>query len=310
MNPNTRRTCLFSLLSLCITATVHGADDPALMQKKALVDARQHHADAMLSDIRTLDRHIEERIDALLSALKSVADSKDSRTKVARLKEDTTLGLSQNLGLYQRKRSEIQEQILRPTANLTDAQKKRIRQALDSRIEKRINQIIEIQKSLPTHQDYERYKVTPGYYGWDSTIVKNEDWEQNRRVTQHTDESRKKITAELKKGIARLEQQDRLLRQKIVEQPALKETLTAEIQRNDAMLKSRHEQLETVVSAQATATRAIGKGEASTLDATLKSAGVELNKEISKLFVQYNALIAFLPQLNAAQAQLAAAKAK
>ena len=46
------------------------------------------------------------------------------------------------------------------------------------------------------------------------------------------------------------------------------------------------------------------------MDATLKSAGVELNKEISKLFVQYNALIAFLPQLNAAQAQLAAAKAK
>ena len=46
MNLTKRRAYLYSFLTLCISTSVHSADDPALMQKRALVDARQHHAAA------------------------------------------------------------------------------------------------------------------------------------------------------------------------------------------------------------------------------------------------------------------------
>jgi hypothetical protein len=283
---------------------VSAADTAQVDHLKLTLNARQHHADVLLEELRATDKRVESRMENLVTALKAVADSKDSKTKVARLKEETIGGLTKSIEIYNRKREEIQEQIVRPTANLTDAQKKQIRKALDSRIEKRVAQIVELQKSMPTHQDYEKYKIIGGGDGWNNTILKNEDWEQNRRVTLHSDQLRNKLMEELRHSASRLEEQNRRLQQQLQTNAGAETMLKAEIQRNDELLAARQLQLDEVLSEAPAITRPIGKGEAGALDDAVKVAVTGLKMEINRLFAQYTALVTFLPQVNAARTRL------
>lgn len=284
---------------------VSAADASQEAGLKVALKARQHHADTLLNSLRATDKRVESRMENLVRALTSVADTKDSKTKVARIKEDTIDGLKKSIELYNRKREEIQEQIMRPTAKLFAEQKEQIRSALDSRIEKRIAQIVELEKSLPSHEDYEKYKVVGGGVGFaDSTILKNEDWEQNRRVTQHTDQVRKDLIEGLQKSIARLGEQDRRLRKQAQEQTAAAELLETEIKRNSDLLAARQGQLDQVLSEPAIPGRAVGKGEATALDEAVKVAITGLRIEITQLFAEYTAYLTFLPSLNEIQYQL------
>lgn len=286
------------------------ADTAQVQHFEMAVKAREHHADVLLQAVRATDKRVESRMQNLMNALKVVADSKDSKTKVARLKEETIEGLKKSIELYQRKRADIQQQIMRPTANLTEDQKKQIRKALDSRIEKRVAQIVELQQSLPAHEDYEKYKVIPGGVGFaDSTILKNEDWEQNRRVTLHTDAVRKQLTEELQRSIARLGDQDRWLRAQLGKNPAAGALLQEEIKRNSDLMSARQGQLDQVLTEPALAGRAVGKGEADALDKAVSVAVTGIRVELTQLFKEYSDFITFLPQLNAVRAQLAQVKA-
>ncbi len=295
---------------LALGASLNAAEAAQVQHLEMAVKAREHHAGVLLQAVRATDKRVESRLQNLVNALKVVADSKDSKTKVARLKEETIEGLKKSIELYQRKRAEIQEQIMRPTANLTEDQKKQIRKALDSRIEKRVAQIVELQQSLPAHEDYEKYKVIPGGVGFaDSTILKNEDWEQNRRVTLHTDAVRKQLTEELQRSIARLGEQERRLRAQLEKNPAASALLQEEIKRNSDLMTARQTQLDQVLTEPALAGRAVGKGEADALDKAVGTAVTGIRIELTQLFKEYSDFITFLPQLNAVRSQLAQAKA-
>jgi chromosome segregation ATPase len=309
--PCSRRTLFSGLLATGLVVASFGAapltaaDADLETTLKATLKARQHHAETLLSSLRATDKRVESRMENLVKALTAVADTKDSKTKVARLKQDTIEGLKKNIDLYNRKRAEIQEQILRPTTKLFPEQKEQIRKALDSRIEKRIAQIVELEKSLPSHEDYKKYQVIGGGVGFaDTTLLKNEDWEQNRRVTQHTDAVRKDLIKELRKSIDRLGQQDRRLRKQAQGQTAAADWLETEIKRNADLLAARQGQLEQVLAEPATPARAIGKGEADALDEAVKLAVTGLRIEITQLFAEYAAYLTFLPSVNEVQYEL------
>ena len=297
-------------ISLACGSFLTAADASQVEHLEMAVKAREHHADVLLKALRATDKRVESRLQNLVNALKVVADSKDSRTKVARLKEETIEGLKKSIELYNRERAEIQEQIMRPTANLTEEQKKQIRKALDSRIEKRVAQIVELQQSLPAHEDYEKYKVVAGGVGFaDTTILKNEDWEQNRRVTLHTDAVRKELVDELQRSIERLADQDRKLRLQLQQSPGAGKLLQEEIERNAGLMAARQGQLDQVLSEPPLSGRPVGKGEANALDKAVGVAVTGIRVELTQLFKEYSDFITFLPQLNAARAQLAQAKA-
>ena len=95
-------------------------------------------------------------------------------------------------------------------------------------------QIIAVQKSLPTEQDYDRYEVTSaGWYG--TTYEVSEDYRQNQRLTAHTNAQRDEVAAGLRASIARIEQQNRTL--KAQNAPA------EEIAKNEALIAERRRQL-------------------------------------------------------------------
>ncbi len=293
------------ILTLAITAAItgtslHAAPAPAPAAQVAL-NAREYRANLLRDELRTLNDRIEGRIDVIVEALSAIGDSKDSRAKVARMKEQTIDALKKNIGFYQTKRAAMQEEMRRPALQLTAEQKREAIGAFDARIEKRIAQILAVQKSLPAHKDYERYKVVGS--DWNGAVyAANEDHRQNQRVTSHTNSQRKELEADLRRSIARLEQQSRALK--------TQNAAAEEIAKNDALIAERRRQLAEVLSPTDKATRAVGQKEALDLDKALQTAIAELRKDFNALFACYSSTLQELSAVNQSRAAIAATKPK
>lgn len=285
---------------VAFTATVSAAvPAPASAPLAAVADARQQRADLLRAEIKSLDARIESRLATIIDGLAKITDSKDSRTKVARLKEDTVNALAQNLSNYQRRRAALLEELRRPTLLITAEQKRQIITALDARIEKRVSQILELQKSFPTHKDYARYEAT-GSSDLGTEYKVSDDFRQNQRVTAHTNQMQEKVIAGLRQSIARLEQQIHTL--------AATPGMEKERAQSEALLVERRKQLKEALENKTTvAQRSVSQKEAQGLDQALRQATEELRRDFTTLFARYNAYLPALAEANAARAQAASA---
>lgn len=287
------------LALLALAAAAHAAPLPSATAQAALA-AREQRAALLRDELKALDDRIETRIDALVAALSAIGDSKDSCTKVARMKERTIGSLKNTIAYYQTKRAAMQEELRRPTLRLTDEQKRRAIAVFDARIEKRVAQILALQKSLPTAKEYDRYEATGST--WAGTqYTRNDDYDQNRRVTAVTNSQRREIEEGLRHSIARLEQQNRSLR--TAGAPA------EEIATNDALIAERKKQLAVALAPVATLTRQVGGNEAADLDQALLTAVADLKGDFTTLFARYHALIQELSAVNATRDALQTPKA-
>jgi hypothetical protein len=285
---------------------------PAPLDKvalKAQLDAREKRADLLLDELRGTDDRIEATVDRVIETLKMVGDSKDSRTKVARLKEQTIEGLKRNITYYQQRRASLQEEMRRPTLHLTPEEKQKAIAKFDARIEKRVQQMLELAKSLPGHKDYDRYKAVDGAW-WGPTYVQNEDYKQNKRLTAHTNTQQDAIVKELQRSIERIDRQIRTLQSQVAAARAEphRKMLMDELAKCEALKKSRQLQYAEVINAVETATRPISGKEAQELDGTLRRVVDSLRRDFTALFQRYSAYITERSNVNAAKASLAAMK--
>ncbi len=205
------------------------------------------------------------------------------------------------LAILPMKRATLLEELRRPTLRLTEEQKRGGVAAFDERIDKRVAQILAVQKSLPVHTDYEKYKATGS--DWHGTTYEdNEDHEQNRRVTAYTNSQRKEIVGGLRDGISRLEEQGRTLKARNA--PA------EDMERNETILAERRKQLAEALTPAGTATEGIGKEEAQDLDKALQTAIGELRGDFTTLFARYSTYLQELSSVNQARAALEVLKPK
>ena len=168
------------------TSTLHAqAPAPTAEQLKSWVAIRQQRVDLLRDEIKQSDARIESRLDVIIDSLKTVADSKDSRTKVARMKEETGQRLAKTISYYDQKRAALKEELRTPRLQLTADEKRKLIAIFDARIEKRTQQILALNKSMPSHEDHERYRaVGSGWYG--TEYERNAEFDQNRRMTTHS----------------------------------------------------------------------------------------------------------------------------
>jgi hypothetical protein len=269
-------------------------------QMETAVTAHEKRTELLSSELKELDGRIEKRVASLVDALTLIGDTKDSGTKVARMKSSTITALKKNLEYYQRQRANLMTELKKPTTVLTAEQKQKAIDAVDARCERRVAQILQIQKSLPTEQDYDRYKATGS--NWTGTSYElNEDYTHNKKLTAVTNAQRREITEGLRKSISRLEQQNRTLK--------TKGAPDEEIQKNEALIAERKQQLAVALAPIETPTRQIGGKEAADLDKALQTAVSDLKDEFTTLFVRFNSLIKELSSLNQKRDYLAKAKA-
>jgi hypothetical protein len=308
-----RRACTTALLiGVAMSKGTFAAAQPAPLDKEAYraqVAARETRADLLLNEIRGTDDRIEATVDKILETLRLVGDSKDSRTKVARMKEQTIDGLQKNITFYQQKRAQLQEEMRRPSLHLTPEEKQRAIAKFDSRIEKRVQQVLVLTKSLPGHKDYERYTATDGGW-WGPTYVQNENYKQNKRLTTHTNTQRAEIAKELQRSIDKIDSQIRTLHSQFVatSNEAHRKMLMDEIGKYEALKKSRVQQFAEASSGMESATRPVSGKEAQDLDASLRKVVESLRRDFTALFQRYSAYLIERSNVNAAKSALASAK--
>ena len=294
-------SCSIIALLAFSPVAAHAQTAATSAQWEAALKIREQRAAVLRDEVKAIDTRIEGRVDGITEALRAIGDSKDTRTKVARMKRDTIDRLQKSMDYYRQKRAAMQEDLRRPTWHLTEEQKRTVIAKFDERIEKRVAQIVALQKSLPVEKDYDRYKAT-GSNWLGTTYEVNEDHRQNQRLTSHTNAQRDEVVAGLRASIARIEQQSRALK--------AQNAPVEEIAKNDALLAERRKQLAEALSPAETATRAVGSKEAADLDKALKTAIDELKRDFTTLFARYHALIQEVSAANTARDGLTATKAK
>ena len=281
---------------------------PTAEQLKSWVAIRQQRVDLIRDEIKQSDARIESRLDMIINTLKTVSDSKDSRTKVARMKEDTGKKLVKTVTYYDQKRAALKEELRAPRLQLTEDEKRKMIAIFDARIEKRTRQILDLNKSMPTHQDHERYRaVGSGWYG--TEYERNQEFEQNRRMTSHSNTQRDAIVKQLDASIARLDRQSRTMKGQIAatSDPLQRKTLNDELAKNDALIAARRQQkLETLKPTDPGAVHQIALKEAMDMDKAMQGAVNDLRRDFTSLFERYNTFLNELSTLHATEAALAA----
>lgn len=303
---------LLASLVLALPASVVAQNSsPTPEQLKSWIATREQRVNLLRDEVKQMDQHIESRLDVLVDTLKSVADSKDSRTKVARMKEATGKQLMKTISYYDQKRAQLKEELRNPRLRLREEEKRRVIAIFDERIQKRTEQIMALHKSMPAHEDQERYRATNG--GWSGTeYERNQEFEQNRRITSHSNTQRDALMKQLDQSIDRLDRQSRTLKSQIAatRDPLQSRTLGEELARNDALIAERRKQRLELLKPTGYAVHTVALKEAMDMDKALQSSVNELRRDFTTLFQRYNTLLGELSSLHTTEDALAAATRK
>ena len=300
-----------SVALLFPTSVKAQASSPTNEQLESWIATRQQRVDLLRNEIKQIDTRIESRVDMIIETLTSIADSKDSKTKVTRMKEDTMKALKKTIDYYDQKRATIRQELRNPQTALTESDKRRIVDAFDRRIEKRTQQILALGKSMPSHQDYDRYTPTgDGWYG--TTYERNKDYDQNRRMTSHSNTQRKAMVKELDNSIARLDRIGRDLRSQLAAttDPAQRKQRTEDIAKNESLIAERKQQKLEALEPKQGGGRGVSMREATDLDQALKNTVEETRRDFNALFQRYHSLINEGTTLRTTQKTLAANKGR
>jgi chromosome segregation ATPase len=260
-------------------------------------------------DIVELDARIEKRVDELVKMLAGLRDSQDSRTKVTQIKKEAIEGLKRGIDLYVRKRREVRELVRTgDTAALGDLGK------FDVRIIKRVDQIADLTKSIPTHEDVDKYESDGGSY-WNGYYYENsrtsDEWKQNRRDTQQSDKQRKDTTKALRETLDRLDQRRRSLTDLLANRnlTAAERTLyTSELGQVDAYQDHLKAQLRDVASGTSGGGQAVGRDQAHDIEELIDDARKDLREDVARLFRSYDQFARGRAYLEELKANLASRK--
>jgi len=267
----------------------HEARKESVANLEAHIAQREQRLAEWGRDIVELDARIEKNIEQLVKMLAGLRDSQESRTQISQLKKDAIAGLKRGIDLYVTKRKEIREQV-RTGADtaLGDLGK------FDQRIIKRVDQIAELTKSIPTHDDVEKYQSDGGSY-WNGYYYESSrvsgDWKQNRRDSTRSDQQRDDTSKALREALDRLDQRRRALKDLLANREltdSARALYTTELGQIDAYQDHLNTQLADVASASGGGGVAVGREQAHDVEALIADARRDLREDVSRLFRSYD----------------------
>ena len=277
---------------------------------EAHIGQREKRLTELGQDIVSLDGRIEKRVDELVKMLASMSDSKDSKTKVSKIKQDAIDALRKGIDLYANKRREVREKIRTGDETaLSDLGK------FDERIFKRVDQIVELGKSFPSHKDFDKYDSESGSY-WNGYYYQNtrisDDYRQNKRDSAQADKQRDETSKALKEGIERLDQRRRTMKELLTNRTlteSARKLYLQELGQIDAQTEHLNSQLVSVTTSPGgVATRHPGLDEAKDIENLLDDARRDLRGDVSNLFRLYDEFAASRARLADLKENLTARK--
>ena len=261
----------------------------SVVNLEAQIELRETRLTELGQDIVTLDGRIEKRVDSLVKILADTRDSQDSKTKISQIKQDAIQGLRRGIDLYVAKRKEVAERVKKgDEAALGDLGK------FDTRISTRVDQIVELSKSFPAHEDVKKYESDGGDY-WNGYYYENsrisDEWKQNRRDNSQSKVQRDEVTTAIREGIARLDQRQRALKDALDNRNPSESTrklYTQELGQIHAQMENLNAQLTEVSMPTGGATRQPSLDEAIDMGQLIDDGRKDLRSDVSTLFRLYD----------------------
>jgi hypothetical protein len=261
-------------------------------------------------EIVVLDQRIESQVADLVKLIANLRDSKDSGTKVNRLKKDAIDGLQTGIERYTAKRREVTEKIRGGDGSaLGDLDK------FDDRILTRIDQIATLSKSMPTHQDVEKYESDGGTY-WNGYYAENtrisDEWRQNRRETVVSDQERNEVIKTIQDGLDKIDRRRRELQESQKNRqltPDAKQLNARELGKIDAIEDHLSKQLRDITTSTGTGGgKSLGSDQATDIIHMVEDARSDIREDVSSLFNKYDQFMKGRAYLDSLKENLVARK--
>lgn len=288
---------LWSVTATLVSAqTTPPIDYPARVQSveklKNYIAQREARFETLKQDLLAMDGRVEKQIEDIISNLSSLKDSNDSRTRVANMKEDVIEGLMRTIWNYKQKRAGVFER-MRKESNIPPEVLNKNMKTFDDRIAKRLQQVMELAKSTPGHQDLNKYEsygdsYYNGYHHENSRV--SEDWKQNRRDGTSGETMRREVLQEIEKALERNESQRRSIADILANRKlsdAEKALQQQELGRLDAAIDTLESKRRELVLPSGGATHEIGGDEARDAEQMLDDARRDLSRDFSDIMRSY-----------------------
>jgi hypothetical protein len=231
-------------------------------------------------DIIELDARIEKRVEELVKMLGSMSDPDPAGGKVTRLKQDAIEGLKRGMDAYAGKRRQVADAI-----SSGDTAAQRDLDKFDERINKRVDQIAELAKSVPA-------QPAAGDYEYDGASYWNGYFFENIRLHEEANQVRRGATAKsLKQGIDRLDKRRdslKVLLSKRIATQAERKLYTRELGKLDAYADHLKVQLRDVTLSSVEGGKPIGMDQPHDISQLLDDARRDLRDDVSRLFRTYD----------------------
>lgn len=262
---------------------------------KAHIAQREARFDLLKQDLLALDGRVEKQMDDIVKNLASLKDSNDSKTKVARIKGDVIEALVRTIWIYRQKRVDVFER-MRKDSNVPQAELAKTLQTFDERINKRVEQVMELAKSFPGHQEVKKYESYGGSYynGWyQENLRVSEEWKQNRRDNTAGRVTRREVLQELDKSLDKNQSRQRAVTDALANRKlsASERSLQQqELGRLDAAIDNLKTRRRELALPGGGATREIGAGEAHDAEQMLDDARGDLSRDFWEIMRKYSEL--------------------
>ena len=293
------------IVTLGLVPLLGRAQTPPVMDYAARVQSvanlKEHIAQretrfaALRLDLRALDDRVEKQIDQIVKTLASLTDSNESKTRVAKVKGDVIQALGRTVAVYRTKRMDAFERMRKDP----DAPKEMLEKEVavfDERIGKRIEQVMQIARSFPGHQDVQKYESGGSSYwnGWSYENSRvNDDWKQNRRDANSGEAVRRELLQALDKALQTNQSRRAALADTLANRKlgaSQRATQEEELGRVDATLDNLRMRRRELALPTAGATKEIGRDEAHDAEQLLDDERADLARDISDIMCKFGDL--------------------
>lgn len=244
----------------------------------------QERLDALSQQLRSLDGDIESRMDRIVKVLSTIKDSTDSKGRVRRSKEKAIEGLKKSIAFYARERDMRDQALVAPDANVAVSKETLAKDAkvLDTRIEKRIDQISTLAKSLTQNEEfnqYERYRNDEYNYN-----AETKEFKRFEKDVSGSAKIKSELIQDLKAGIDKQTLEIEGLRKMLASATDAKrqEQIKGEIEQKEELIADRRQQAEDLLSTDATKTKPVSSKGAYEIDKMLAEMTLDLQSDFRK----------------------------
>ncbi len=287
------RLAAVALAGLIGTASAQPAVDahaPLLEQRKQYADVLTAEAmksgerlNAVNAQLQALDKDIESRVDRIVALMAAVKDSSDSRGRVMRSKDKAIQGLRNSISFYVRERDRRNQDLAAGGSPVSKEGLAEDVTALNTRIEKRVGQILSLAISMMQQEEfnaYERYRNDEHDSSAETKEFKRFEKDSNGAAKTKAD-----VIRELKASIDKQSSEIKDLHDKllITNDAQRKERIRSQIDEKEEIVAGRRKQVEALLSAEGPDARSVSNLGAFEIDALLADMTLDLQSDFRKL---------------------------